>query len=106
MTIKAPEAITQGNCGHTRVLIRDFCNQPVELNGPCIFCYRDTLQSSLERTERELREACELLNRWTNSAGRAEQEQGFTTTELHHCWTDTMQFLALSNPSNPEKGES
>jgi hypothetical protein len=60
-TDKAPEAITQGNCGHTRVLIRDFCNQPVELNGPCIFCYRDTLQSSLERTERELREAQERV---------------------------------------------
>jgi hypothetical protein len=34
-----------------------------------------------------------LLRRWTNAAGKAEQEQGFTTTDLHHCWVDTMAKL-------------
>jgi hypothetical protein len=73
--------------------------------------YAHTLQSSLERTERELREAREALEalkkhvRHSQTCARPSGAKADPAVEYTNKCTCGAS-AALSNPSNPEKGES
>jgi predicted RNase H-like nuclease (RuvC/YqgF family) len=159
MTIKAPEAITQGK---RYWWAHDTGRMTPAYEGTNQFVLAsdfDTLQSSLERTERELREARELLTEMSRQAAEYKGERDAlqqeaealisnAATEMHKresaerenqrlrealkdlqdgiatyladplrkkTYVHAEVFIelcgeriaaALSNPSNPEKGES
>jgi hypothetical protein len=129
MTIKAPEAITQPMPSPTEAHLRTAVQALAYLiafnavtKQPTVFddereaalaCIRDnykllasapTLQSSLERTERELREAREALK---NVQAAADMVYAMGNAEARRSLVECFDIAraALSNPSNPEKGE-